>query len=351
MFINKNIIKTNTKTTNTKTTNTKTTNTKTTNTKTTNTKTTNTKTTNTKTKYTPFQLFKSKLKSKKSQKGGEVVLGSMILLLLTTISVIYMHFSYVIKLFTSFILLKCDPSLEGQNLLTLINVFIKNNFRDLFIQYLVIVMFTFIGPFSLILNNFIVHMFVKYLLAKAINKVFKKTTEPEFYKFNKRLQYLSEKPDYSISNMISKTIQNTTNSLKYKLSCISQQIIPKLTSNKNLNKNNTSKNTLNENLYSLIFLEKTNTSYKFEILNLKNNTIDGNIDIDISNADKLYLNNKTHSFTSMFITTNNNFVANSENSISSIVLDKISLYVEILTNKKSIYFVEFMNFIFSYYSK
>jgi hypothetical protein len=111
----------------------------------------------------------SKITNILPQQGGEFVILSTLIVSMTYVTISYIHFTYIIKVFAKFIFLRCSKETKGLSELEFIGVFIKNNFRDLFIQFIFTLMFSLIGPIAIILNEIVVHFIVRIFLSETIN--------------------------------------------------------------------------------------------------------------------------------------------------------------------------------------
>jgi hypothetical protein len=255
--------------------------------------------------------YKNKInKIVKKQEGGDfgaTILTTM-LLFISFITVAYMQFTILIKLFINFMLLKCSEKMEGKSKIEFMKEFIILNFQELFISYLLIILSCFLGPFVLLLDN----CFTEYLIVFLIGEGFDKGKELLYsIKIKEIFNYLSFK---GIKNISFKSVLNTTktiptkivkmvsnegkkyyNNKKHQVGCIYKAsglktIVNYARKSKNINEESQILNKMNisGNIFVLKYVKKTEVYYVFNIINLLNNTIYGYIEFNINNADTLY---------------------------------------------------------------
>jgi hypothetical protein len=249
------------------------------------------------------------------QNGGFVdPVSASLLLFISFITVAYMHFSIVIKLFITFILLKCSKKMEGKSRKEFIREFMLLHFQELFISYILIILSCFLGPFVLILDNCITEYLIVFLIGEGVERIRDVVSS---IKLKKVFEYLSfkgtkvsvESTLISISSIpkkiykiVADEAQHHIHNKSHKLSCIYKisglKSIAKVTStsllkngNTKISTSNNSRNNIN-NIFAIKYVKIVNNYYIFNIIDLKNNTIYGYIEFSKENADKLYFSKK-----------------------------------------------------------
>jgi hypothetical protein len=248
--------------------------------------------------YEELKLIEAKIYDKKNlinifnrnHNGGFVdPFSGTIVAILSFITLLYIHFLFIIKLFANYILVACSIEMKNSTRTDVIKSFIRTNFKDLFITYILAITFTSIGPLGVILNHVILFGITKYITSKSLNKGSKtisKITKSE-EKFNKTLNFLCEKGK---SKGIIATIKNTAiqqvNAKKFQLRCLAKSV------GLINNKNNSSVEIENTNedldLYRLILVSKENNIYTFHIINLVDDTFYGYIEATADIVEKIY---------------------------------------------------------------
>jgi hypothetical protein len=223
-----------------------------------------------------------------------------IMVILSFITMLYIHFLFIIKLFANYVLVACSKEMKDSSRTNVIKSFIRTNFKDLFLTYILVITFTAIGPLGIILNHVILFGITKFIASKSLNKGSKKITNisKSEKKFNKTLNFLCKKGKNDKNKGIINTVKNTlieqVNSKKFQIKCIGLSIgsYIGLINNKDNSLNNKD-NSLNNNedldLYRLILVSKKNNIYKFHIINLLNDTFYGYIKANADVVEKIYL--------------------------------------------------------------
>lgn len=266
-----------------------------------------------------------------NHQGGFVdPFSGTILVILSFITMLYVHFIFIIKLFANYILVSCSIEMKNSSRTEVLKNFIKTNFKDLFITYILVITFTAIGPLGLILNHVILFGITKYIASKALFNTSKKnsTKSGSEQKFDKTLNFLCNKgkTDKSIISTIKNISNKQISAKKFQLKC--------LTSSMTYKDRNATTAPLEENnnedidLYRLILISKQNNIYRFNIINLLDDTILGHIEANADIVEKIYL---------------------TQNKVSSTITkekeDEIFNYVNIFSGQVNENYHNFINFL------
>lgn len=268
-----------------------------------------------------------------NHRGGFVdPFSGTILVILSFITILYVHFIFIIKLFANYILVSCSVEMKNSSRTEVLKNFIKTNFKDLFITYILVITFTAIGPLGLILNHVILFGITKYIASKALFNTPKKnsTKSGSEQKFDKTLNFLCNKgkTDKNIISSIKNIVNKQISAKKFQLKCLTSSIGMTYK-----NKNTTSisieeNNNEDIDLYRLILISNQNNIYRFNIINLLDDTIHGHIEATADIVEKIYL---------------------TQNKVSSTITkekeDEIFKYVNIFSGHVNENYSNFINFL------
>ena len=243
-------------------------------------------------------INKNPSKTIKKQSGGVEPVSMLITTTITFIITIFMHFIYIIQIFFNYAMLSCNIRMKNKSNLQVFKIFMWENGKSMFITYLFIILSTTIGIFAgiikVIIHKKLLFMIIKSLFSTSVDKTI---DYKETQKFNKSLDFLCKKSkegmlDYT-QNLIKEKVKNVKEAQKYKVNCL----FLKSPNEYNINNNYNNDNNDNLDLYTLELTSRENNIYRFFIINLVTNTIDGYIDANATIIEKIYLfeeNNKNH---------------------------------------------------------